>query len=42
MIPEVCPDCGSKELEWNTEGLICKKCGLIIVEGVYSGQRMLV
>jgi len=27
-----CPECGSKKLALNIDGLICGKCGLIISE----------
>ncbi|MBD3155429.1 MAG: hypothetical protein GF368_02115 [Candidatus Aenigmarchaeota archaeon] len=25
-----CPECGSKNLKYNSEGLICQNCGLVI------------
>jgi transcription initiation factor TFIIIB Brf1 subunit/transcription initiation factor TFIIB len=30
ILPKKCPDCGSKHLVMNTDGMICKKCGLVI------------
>jgi transcription initiation factor TFIIIB Brf1 subunit/transcription initiation factor TFIIB len=37
-----CPECGSKKIENNHEGQICKKCGLVIEESIYSGEAMVV
>jgi len=38
-----CPDCGSKKLERNSDGLVCKKCGLVVEEkSFFSGRAMLV
>jgi ribosomal protein S27E len=38
-----CPECGSKNICWdNGSGLLCKKCGLVIDESIYSGERPLV
>jgi ribosomal protein L37AE/L43A len=28
--PNKCPECGSKELEHDSEGKYCKKCGFLI------------
>jgi len=32
IMPRKCPECGSKNLALNIEGVICNKCGLIISE----------
>ncbi len=32
IMPRKCPECGSKNLAYNNDGLICSKCGLIIFE----------
>ena len=42
IIAKRCPECGSKNLEWTDDGLICKDCGLVLSETFYSGQKMLV
>jgi len=42
IIAKRCPECGSEKLEWTEDGLICRKCGLVLSETFYSGQRMLV
>jgi len=40
---KTCPECGSKRINWeNGSGLLCKDCGLVIEEGMYSGERPLV
>jgi len=35
-----CPECGSKKIENNHEGVICTDCGLVIDESFYSGGRI--
>jgi len=25
-----CPECGSDDLEYTTEGLVCQDCGLVV------------
>jgi len=30
LFPKKCPECKSKNLAWNSDGLICNKCGLVI------------
>jgi ribosomal protein L37AE/L43A len=37
-----CPECGSEKLERSNEGLICKDCGAVIEESIYSGERIIV
>lgn len=37
-----CPECGSKKIEISLSEVLCKKCGLIIDEGMFSGKRMLI
>ncbi|RLI98572.1 MAG: hypothetical protein DRP00_01705 [Candidatus Aenigmatarchaeota archaeon] len=40
LIMNSCPECGSEKLELTNEGLVCKKCGLVIEETYYSGKRI--
>jgi len=35
-----CPDCGSKKLENNTEGIVCKSCGSVLEENYFSGGKV--
>jgi len=42
IIAKRCPECGSEDLEWTEDGLICRKCGLVLSDTFYSGQRMLI
>jgi len=41
LMPKKCPECGSKKIVMNTEGTICKKCGLVISENFYSGKMLI-
>jgi len=36
-----CPVCGNKKLQWNGNGeLVCKACGAVIKEAIYSGEKI--
>ena len=35
-----CPECGSTELKYDEDGLVCAKCGTIIEENYYSGGKV--
>jgi transcription initiation factor TFIIIB Brf1 subunit/transcription initiation factor TFIIB len=37
-----CPDCGSKNIAWKNVELMCNKCGFILEESFFSGERILV
>jgi len=41
IFPRKCPECGCKKLQYSPEGLMCKKCGLIITENYYSGKMVI-
>lgn len=37
-----CPECGSTKISWENAGLICEKCGSILKEAFFSGERIVV
>jgi transcription initiation factor TFIIIB Brf1 subunit/transcription initiation factor TFIIB len=39
---ESCPECGSKKISWDSSGLVCNKCGSILKESFFSGERIVV
>jgi len=30
MEDQVCPECGSEDLKYSEEGLVCQECGLVV------------
>ncbi|MHA1974371.1 MAG: TFIIB-type zinc ribbon-containing protein [Candidatus Hodarchaeales archaeon] len=41
MEERVCSECGSTNLKYSTEGLICQECGLVIESTVMFSDGML-
>jgi len=35
-----CPECGSKKIELKNFELLCNKCGTVLKENCYSGERI--
>ena len=41
ILPKKCPECGSEKFVVNSDGKICRKCGLVVSENYYSGKMLI-
>ncbi|MBS3051878.1 MAG: hypothetical protein J4428_00715 [Candidatus Aenigmarchaeota archaeon] len=39
---KMCPDCGSRKITIKESEQICSKCGLVLSEGVFVGNELIV